>query len=117
MKKQTKLWLYLTRRDGKDVRILTVLSGHEQPPVRISDPSILQLNAANQAEVERIISENRMMWEPWLESADSYDSFKTNLRKRGFSRTPLNGKPEVFNSTFVNTSGLPKKKTMLRKKT
>lgn len=116
MKKQTKLWVYLVRRDGKGVRILTIVSSHEQSPSRLSDTSILQLSPYSKAELDRIISEDRMMWEPWIESADSYDLLKSNLKKRGLLKIPLNGKPEVINHAFANTSGLPKKKSMLRKK-
>ncbi len=33
----TTIWLYLARRDKKGVKILTVLTGRNQPPVRITD--------------------------------------------------------------------------------
>lgn len=34
-----------------------------------------------------------MYWEPWLESADSYQDFRESLKKRGIRNVPLPSTP------------------------
>lgn len=113
--KPTRLFLYLARRDGRGIRILTVMSGREQPPTRLNDIKTLQLPSQLQAELERIIADDRMMWEPWIESAESYDALRANLKKRGYTNTPVNGQPELIGKPTASTTALPKKRTMLRR--
>jgi hypothetical protein len=60
------------------------------------------------------------MWEPWLESASSFEELASKLQKRGYKNLPINGSTELRDSTvsnpLINTSHLPNKTTMLRKK-
>lgn len=119
--KAIKLWLYLARRDLKGIRILTIFLGKTQPPVRVTDLSILQMPITWQNTIEKIIFDNRMMWEPWIESAETYDELRSKLKKRGYTEVPISGKLE-FSKTdepsppTINNSVLPLVKSMTRKK-
>ena len=81
----TNLWLYLARRDKKGVRIIATLRSRPQSVVRISDLNVLNLPRTWQTEIFRIIQEDRMLWEPFVESAVDFDALKSNLKKRGYS--------------------------------
>lgn len=118
-RKPTKLWLYLARRDSQGIRILTVFAGQQQPPTRLANLKTLQIPSEYQAELERTIRDDRMMWEPWIESADSYELLRAKLKKRGYANTPSNGQPEIMykdTTHTASTSALPKARTMLRRK-
>jgi len=122
MKKKTStVYLYLTRRDKAGVRIITALGGHEQSPVRLKDLNVLQLPAGLHGQIARIIQEDRMMWEPWVESADTYEALKTSLKRRGYSNLPVSSQPELLSGLFSQSpkaaqNNLPKVETMVRRK-
>ena len=114
----TNLWLYLARRDSRGVRVLTVVRGRPQTAVRISDLSLLQLPPSRETEIQRIVDEHKMMWEPFLEAAEPYEILRAALKKRGFKNLPLNGQPEFTRTTTtpdVNVARLPQQNTMLRR--
>lgn len=116
----TTLWLYLARRDKRGVRVLTLLTGRPQNPVRLTDLGLLQLPEAWQAEIERVIDEERMLWEPWIESAPTFDELRERLKTRGYTGLPLNGQPQFTRSDLlsppqINVSNLPKPKKMVRR--
>ncbi len=118
----TILWLYLARRDSKGIRILTTFSGRSQAAVRVPDLSILQMPISWQTEIEQIIHDSRMLWEAWVESADTYDELRSKLQKRGYKEIPVNGTPEFVKTDQtslpeVRTASLPSVKSMVRKKT
>lgn len=122
MPKQTtsnKIWIYLARRDKTGVRILAVFSGWSQPPTRIADLSIMQLPPAWLAEIARIVYDDRMMWEPWVESCEDFDALRTGLKVRGYTGLPLSGQPEVKTSFLspskASVTALPKKRAMVRR--
>ncbi len=121
MKKQkSELYLYLGKRDKTGIRILAKLTGSSQNAVRIDNISNLYLPIAWEIQINQIIHESRMMWEPWLESASSFEELASKLQKRGYKNLPINGSTELRDSTvsnpLINTSHLPNKTTMLRKK-
>jgi len=87
-----KIYLYLARRDKKGLRLISVLDGPATPPVRLSNVKLLNLPRNMEGEVGRIVHDNRMYWEPWLESAASYEALKKSLRGRGY-RVPSHADP------------------------
>ena len=114
----SKLYLYLARRDSKGIKILIILSGKEQQPTRITDLSLLNLPNAWQVEIQREIDDNKMLWEPFLESATDYKVLKQSLKNRGFINLPLNDSPKFIKGVVppaANTSKLPKTNSMIRK--
>lgn len=62
--------------------------------------------------------ENRMMWEPWIQSAATFDELAKNLRERGYTNLPPGGQPLVDHSPgqFIETKKVQSKKTMTRPK-
>ena len=112
------IWIYLARRDKKTIRLLTTLGTGQCLPTRLSNLGDLGISSESQAELSKIIHENRFEWEPWMESADSYRTLKRNLLYRGFGHLPLNNKLEIFPLEKVNPQkviGSPTQKSMLRR--
>jgi hypothetical protein len=121
MKKQkSELYLYLGRRDKTGIRILAKMNGDSQNAVRLDNISNLYLPIGWEIQINQIIHDSRMMWEPWLESASSFEDLASKLNKRGYKNLPINGSTELRDSTvsnpLINTSHLPNKTSMLRKK-
>lgn len=114
----SKIYLYLARRDKKGVRILLIINGSNQAFTRVSDLKLLNLPTNVYNNINSVIFENRMLWEPWVESADSFEAFRKHLDNRGFSGLPLAEK-SILNNKFITNkidlSSLPKRKTMIRK--
>lgn len=117
--KLSDLYLYLTRRDKSGVRILAKFKGRPQLATRIDDLEPLQLPTGWQSQLSQIIYDSRMLWEPWIESADSYDELKSDLKIRNYINIPVNAQPEFVSSVtqtpIINVSYLPRKTTMMRK--
>lgn len=117
--KTTDLYLYLGKRNKGGIRILAKFQGRPQLAVRIEDLGPLQLPIGWEGQLEQIIFDSRMLWEPWIESVSSFDDFRASLKVRGYSNIPVSAQPEFVPATvqipIVNVSHLPYKKTMLRK--
>ena len=116
-----RMYLYLGRRDKKGVQIVTVLDGPKVAPTRLTDLSALKLPAQMAESVEQIIYDNRMYWEPWIESADSYQDLRQALIKRGYRELAFNSRPvyegtSLYSPPPADTSKVPPRKTMVGKK-
>jgi len=115
------LYLYLARRDKSDIRIIAKLTGQKQLAVRLNDDGLSSLKLPHDwfTKISQIIYDDRMLWEPWIQSADNFENFRESLKKRGYKNVPISGQPEFTASTIqkttVNVSGLPGKKIMIRK--
>lgn len=122
MAETTNLYLYLGRRDKKGIRIIAKLTGRTLLPTRIDDAGLLSL-ALPEAwynQIHQIIYDNRMLWEPWLQSwSGTFEELRTSLKARGYTNIPVSAQPEFTASTitnqYVNISYLPQRKTMLRR--
>jgi hypothetical protein len=114
------LYLYLARRDKTGVRILAVLRSKKQTALRIDDLKPLNLPPVWVKQIEKVIFDNRLLWEPFIETFETFDDLRNALRKRGYSNIPINSRPEFFSpylaTSTVNTSNLPQQKTMIAKK-
>lgn len=113
-----RMYLYLGRRDRKGARVVMVLDGPETTPVRVTDLKSIQLPTAVFDSVERIIYDNRMYWEPWIESAESYEELKKSLHKRGYRDLYPSCKPLYDGSSLLyphaaDMAKHPPKKTMV----
>ena len=108
----SNIYLYLSRRDRSSVRILCKLRGYEINASRIQNVDTTALN--------QIIYDNRMLWEPWVESAETYEDLKDSLRLRGYSNLPMSGQPEFTAantaSPVVNPNALPRRTVMVQKR-
>jgi hypothetical protein len=113
------VYLYLGRRDKSAVRFLAKFLGREQLATRVDDITPLRLPHGWAEQIEQIIFDSRLEWEPWVESADSFDELRSALRIRGFTNVPTNAQSEFTPANVqtpqVNMNHLPKKITMMRK--
>lgn len=118
---ETKVWVYLTRRDKEGVRFIALFRGNEEiSPTRITDFSNLGLEASYINQLKNITYESRLLWEPWIETNKSFDLIKTKLKKRGYDNLPLSFLPEIGGNNFlsspmISTHNFTKTKIMTRK--
>jgi hypothetical protein len=116
----TNIYIYLARRDRSSVKILIVAKGKEILASRLDNPEILNLPSNMTDELAQVIYDNRMFWEPWAESADTFEDLRAALKDRGYTNIPLSSQPQITIKTTIpkiNTNQLPQKITMIRKKT
>lgn len=88
-----KVYLYLARRDKKGVKVMAILNGPEIAAGRLADLKKLALPPAMEQQVEQQIYADRMLWEPWLESAESFADLKRKMKDRGYTSLPLCSSP------------------------
>jgi len=89
----SRIYLYLVRRDKKGLQVVSVLQGEHTHPVRLNEVKLLNLPRHMEVEISRVIHHNRMHWEPWLESAESYEALKKSVRGRGYTDVPVHSTP------------------------
>lgn len=70
--------------------------------------------------IVQIIHDNRMLYEPRMETATSFNELASRLKHRGFSQIPLGVTPLLNLSAYAkapvaDTSSVKIKKTMIRK--
>ncbi|NIQ15931.1 MAG: hypothetical protein GTO02_16515 [Candidatus Dadabacteria bacterium] len=94
-----KVYLYLLRRDKKDVKIVGCLSSSARLyPTRLTDLDWLGLAAHERLELATIAHEHRAEWEVWLESAENYSELKDSLEKR---RVMVPSSPNAYLINFA----------------
>ena len=117
--KTNDIYLYLAKRDKTGIRILAKVRGQQQLPSRIGDIKTLNMPQDWTTNISQIILTSKMMWEPWIQSADSYEDLRNALKSRGFSNIPvspiLEFSPANVQTPLINSSNLPNRKTMVRK--
>lgn len=115
-----KLYLYLARRDKKGIKLLTVLKGNQTVNSEVKELKSLNLPITWQKEIEQAVFNNKMLYEPRIESADSFQDLKERLKMRGYTQLPI-GAVQMLNlggfrkAPVANTSSCEVKKTMMRK--
>jgi hypothetical protein len=70
--------------------------------------------------IQQIIFENRMLFEPWVETASDFEELRERLKGRGYIDLPMGACPILHMAAYAkapvaNTSSCEVKKTMLRK--
>lgn len=119
-----KLYLYLARRDRKGIMLLSTFPAPKDVrPTRVADINSLNLPPKLTKEITETVHENRMLYEPWIESANSFGDLKNSLKKRGYRNLPLNQSPMHMpgltptgeEPTGANTEQLNQRKSMLRR--
>ena len=118
----SRIYLYLTRRDKKGCQVIMVLQGLQTPPTRLTDIHSLRLDPEVVAELHEIIHSKRMDWEPWVESANTYEELRQKLVSRGYSQLPLKASPlhsgSSHNDPYVaDLRTVGARKSMVRKAT
>lgn len=75
---------------------------------RITSTNSLQLHPTIIAELDRIIYENRFLWEPFIESSKTFDDFRESLKKKGCKEIPISEIPEITIKILDKTINLEK---------
>lgn len=114
------VYLYLGKRDKSGIRFLAKFQGRKQLATRVENIAPLILPNGWTEQIEQIVFDARMEWEPWVESADSFDELRAALKIRGFKNVPINSQSEFTPANVqtpqVNMNHLPKKTTMMRRR-
>lgn len=114
------IWIYMARRDKTGIKILSQFKGKKIMPTRIMSLPELKLPTDYEDVLSKIIYENRMMYEPWIESASDYASLRSQLKARGYTNIPLTNLQEYGNTSpttapEIYTKNIPQIRTMVRK--
>jgi hypothetical protein len=73
-----------------------------------------------ESRISEIVHTHKMMWEPWLETANNYQELRQFLKKRGYRGLPAGGTP-ILNGLAASKEvhgkqSTGKKKVMLQRK-
>jgi len=115
-----RAYLYLARRNRRGVRVLLSFPAKEKiHGTRMSDIRMLGLDTSLERDILLLIYDNRMLWEPWIETALGYADLVRSLRRRGFHRIPHAANPIFEVKSWRRmpiTRAIPKKQTMLKRR-
>lgn len=121
--KNNKTYIYLARRDKKEIKILTSfpIARDNYPPTRIKDVKVMGLPDALSKDVEATVYKDRMLWEPFIECAENYEDLRRTLVKRGYKIVPMHYSPlhplEIMpDKTLAPRVNIEKKKSMIRRR-
>lgn len=111
------LWLYLARRDKKGVQIIAKFLSRELDPIKLDNIKRLTLPESWEGKIFTYIEQNKIYWEPWIQTNSDFEDLKKSLRKRGYSDIPANGQPmiPVVPQIVVNVNNFPKQTKMIQK--
>lgn len=118
MKKNFKtLWLYLAKRDKKGIRIIAKFLSRELEPIKLDNIKRLTMPESWEGKIFTYIEQNKIYWEPWLQTSDDFEELKKSLKKRGYSDIPANGQPmiPITQQIIVNINNFPEQKKMIQK--
>lgn len=116
-----KIFVYLASRNKKGIKLVTELKGNSMVTSRLTDLKILKLPLVWENQIQQIINDNRMLFEPWIESANSYNELRERLKSRGYLDLPMGANPALnfanhASAPLADTSNCDVRRTMLRKK-
>jgi hypothetical protein len=111
------LYIYLARLDKKGIKVITAFEYAKKVyPTRITNLDSLGMNQQTYANISKEAYDNRMQYELYAESAESFEKLKLSLKTRGYSHLPLNQFTGYTNSTSINNKSLiTTDSTMLRR--
>jgi hypothetical protein len=114
---KSNLYVYLARLDKKGIKVISAFAFDQKVyATRINDVDKLNLNPQIGSAIAKEAYDNRMQYELFIESADSFDDLKSSLRKRGYSHLPISQFSGYVPSTYINKEALvTKSSTMLRR--
>ena len=115
----SRLFLYLASRKKEGIKLVAVMAGEPTVSTRLTDLQRLHLPHAWEVQIAKIIDDNKMHYEPWLESAESYNDLRDRLRARGYTQLAMGAVPMLnlgANPPKANTSSCHVQKTMTRRK-
>lgn len=107
VRKKMKAYLYLAKRNKKGTKLLARLEVPNAIISRIEDIKTLNLHPNLESKIDEVIKANKIHWELWIETADSYEKLKKELNKRGYSEIAIHPVP-MFNNILPLTPNLNK---------
>lgn len=103
-----RLYLYLASRDKRGIKLVTILQSAQPVNASLTDLGKLRLPQVWETQIRRIIYDNRILYEPRLETARSYNDLKAKLVNRGFRDLPMGATPAL---NLSQSGSLPKANT------
>lgn len=115
-----KLFLYLASRSKQGIKLVTVLKTEAPTNAPLKDLKSLNLTPTWEFQIQKLIEDHKMLYEPIIESANSYAELRQGLKDRGFTNLPTSAYPllnfsSYDNAPVANNSSCTVKKTMTRK--
>ena len=112
--------MYLASRSKQGIKLLTILTGESIVTARLTDIKTLKLPQLWEVKIQQLIHENRMLYEPWVESAKNYNELRDRLKNRGFRDLPMGPNPMLDIAAYTSapkadTSSFKIRRTMIRK--
>jgi len=103
------------------MKLITVLQSKEAVNGKLDDMTSLNLPKVWERKIAQIIHDNRMLYEPRLETAKDFNELRSRLKHRGYSDIPMGANPMLDMKAYAkapeaNTSSVKVQKTMIRKK-
>src|SRR3972149_678995 len=83
----TRLYLYLGKRDKTGIKMVSLVQG-PKITARISDVKQLNLDTKWEQRLSRIMYDNRMDYELFVEHADDYQELREKLKAKGYGNIP-----------------------------
>ena len=115
-----RLYLYLASKSKKGIKVITVLQGESIVTSKLENVQSLNLPELWEKKIQQVVQDNKMLYDPWIESAKNFDELKQRLKGRGYSDLPMGLNtlldiPAYGNAPKADTSSCKIKKTMIRK--
>ena len=117
-----RLYLYLARRDRTGITMISIFeTPREVMAIRLEAASRLGLPTHESTGLQKMFDENRMNWEPWIETAEDYEALKRSLEGRGYKNVPVSCRPAhssyAYTDPYVVDARFKQTPTMLRRAT
>jgi len=116
-----KIFIYLARKNKGAVKLMGKAGEGECIATRIQDVKTLKLPTETQNELKKHLENNKINWDLWIESANSFQDLKNKLSKRGYTGFDITDKsvlgPEhqvIVRPEIIKT--LPNQKIMMNRK-
>lgn len=115
--KRNELFIYLARLDRKGIKVLAnFVYSQKVHPTRVQDIKNLVVGQNLPQTIYQQIHENRMNYELYVESAESFQELKKSLSNRGYSHLPIQQFAGRTESITINEKSLvTDESTMIRK--
>lgn len=111
------IYIYLAKRDKKGIKVLTGIKSNQKIyPSKINDLRTLNLKQDVHKKIEKDFLANKMDYQLYVESANSFNDLKSSLRRRGYKNLPMHQITENSSSFINNKNLITEKNTMLRRK-
>lgn len=110
------IYIYLAKRDKIGIKIIIGLKSKQKIyATKISDLRTLNLKSDVHNLIEKEFLKNKMNYDLYAESANSFNDLKSSLRKRGYKNLPMHQLTEHASSFINNNVLVTERSTMLRR--